>query len=45
VPKSISEETNAKMIILTPIPGGLPGTGTYIEMMEYNAEQLSSAFR
>jgi len=45
VPKSISEETNAKMIILTPIPGGLPGTGTYIEMMEYNAEQLSSALR
>ncbi|MBI5192469.1 MAG: zinc ABC transporter substrate-binding protein [Nitrospirae bacterium] len=39
-PKAIADETGAKLITLTPVPGGLPGTGTYIEMMEYNGEQL-----
>lgn len=45
VPKAIADETGAKVIILTPIPGGLPGTGSYIEMMEYIGEQLASALR
>lgn len=43
VPKAIADETGAKIIILTPIPGGLPGTESYIEMMEYIGEQLASA--
>lgn len=41
-PKAIADETGAKLITLTPVPGGLPGTGTYIEMMEYNGEQLAN---
>jgi len=45
VPKAISDETGAKVIILTPIPGGLPGTDSYIEMMEYIGDRLSSALR
>lgn len=45
VPKAIADETGARIVILTPIPGGLSGTGTYIEMMEYIGEQLASALR
>lgn len=42
IPKAIAGETKARLIVLTPVPGGLPGTGTYIEMMEYNGEQLAT---
>ncbi len=45
IPKAISEETKAKLIVLTPVPGGLPGTGTYIDMMEYNGEQLATGLK
>lgn len=45
VPKAIADESGAKMVTLTPIPGGLSGTETYIEMMEYIGEQLASALR
>ena len=45
VPRVIAEETGARIVILTPIPGGVPGTGTYIEMMEYIGEQLATALR
>jgi ABC-type Zn uptake system ZnuABC Zn-binding protein ZnuA len=44
-PKVISDETGARIVILTPIPGGLPGTGTYIEMMEYTGAQLAAALK
>ena len=44
-PKAIADETGARIVILTPIPGGLPGTGTYIEMMEYTGAQLAAALR
>lgn len=45
IPRAIADETGARMVILTPIPGGVPGTGTYIEMMEYIGEQLALALR
>lgn len=44
-PKAIADETGARIVILTPIPGGLPGTETYIGMMEYIGTQLSAALR
>ena len=45
VPKIIADETGARIVVLTPMPGGLPGTGSYIEMMEYTGEQLAAALR
>ena len=45
VPRAIADETGARIVVLTPIPGGLPGTEAYIEMMEYIGNQLSSALK
>lgn len=45
VTKAIADETGAKIVTLTPIPGGLPGTGSYIEMMEYNGSRLAEALK
>lgn len=45
VPKAIADETGAKIIVLTPIPGGLSGTETYIKMMEYTGEHLAAALK
>lgn len=45
VPRAIAEETGAKLITLTPIPGGLPGTDTYIDMMKHIGEQLATALK
>ncbi len=45
IPKAIADETGVRMVILTPIPGGVPGTETYIKMMEYIGGQLSSVLR
>ncbi|MBI5755406.1 MAG: zinc ABC transporter substrate-binding protein [Nitrospirae bacterium] len=45
VPKAIADETGARIVTLTPIPGGLPGTGSYIEMMEYNGSRLAEALK
>src|SRR3990170_625862 len=44
-PKAIADETGARIVLLTPIPGGLPGTETYIGMMEYTGAQLAAALR
>jgi zinc/manganese transport system substrate-binding protein len=35
VPALIAKETGAKLIKLPIMPGGVPNTGTYIEMMDY----------
>jgi len=45
IPRAIADETGVKVITLTPIPGGLPGTDTYIEMMEYNGSRLAEALQ
>ena len=45
VPKAIADETGARIVTLTPIPGGLPGTESYIEMMEYNGSRLAEALK
>lgn len=43
VPKMLADETGARVVILSPLPGALPGTATYIEMIRYDAETLISA--
>ncbi|MCC6543658.1 MAG: zinc ABC transporter substrate-binding protein [Nitrospirae bacterium] len=45
IPRAIADETGVRVITLTPIPGGLPGTDTYIEMMEYNGSRLAEALQ
>jgi len=45
IPRAIAGETGIKVVTLTPIPGGLPGTDTYIEMMEYNGSRLAEALQ
>ncbi len=45
IPKAIADETGVRVVTLTPIPGGLPGTDTYIDMMEYNGSRLAEALQ
>jgi ABC-type Zn uptake system ZnuABC Zn-binding protein ZnuA len=39
----IARETGAHVVILTTLPGGVPGTETYLDMLRYNVVQLAEA--
>ncbi|HUI06322.1 MAG TPA: metal ABC transporter substrate-binding protein [Verrucomicrobiae bacterium] len=43
VPKLIAEQTGAKLVKLPIMPGGVPGTDTYIRMMDYIIQTLVAA--
>jgi ABC-type Zn uptake system ZnuABC Zn-binding protein ZnuA len=43
VPELLARETGARVVILTTLPGALPGTGTYLDMLRYNVFQLAHA--
>jgi len=43
IPNLLSKESKASVVILTTLPGGLPGTETYIDMLRYNVLQLARA--
>ncbi len=43
LPDLLSRETKARVIVLTTMPGGLPGTETYLDMLRYNVLQLAGA--
>ena len=43
VPKLIAEQTGAKLVKLPIMPGGVPHTQTYIEMIDYNLHTLVEA--
>jgi ABC-type Zn uptake system ZnuABC Zn-binding protein ZnuA len=43
LPELLSRETKARVVILTTMPGGLPGTETYLDMLRYNVLQLANA--
>lgn len=43
VPALIAEQTGAKLLKLPIMPGGVPKTDTYIEMMDYIVDQFVSA--
>lgn len=45
LPLIIARETGARLVVLTPMPGGVVGTGDYILMLEYNVNQLVSALK
>ncbi len=43
LPELLSNETKARVVILTTLPGGVPGTETYLDMLRYNVLQLANA--
>lgn len=43
VARQLAQETGARLVTLTPMPGGLPGTERYLAMLEYNARALIGA--
>jgi ABC-type Zn uptake system ZnuABC Zn-binding protein ZnuA len=43
IPDLLAKETKARVLVLTTLPGGLPGTGTYLDMLRYNVLQLCNA--
>lgn len=43
VPQTLSQETGAKVIVLSPLPGALPGTERYVDLIRYNTETLIKA--
>lgn len=43
IPELLAKETKAHVIVLTTLPGGLPGTETYLDMLRYNVLQLANA--
>jgi ABC-type Zn uptake system ZnuABC Zn-binding protein ZnuA len=43
IPELLAKETKARVVVLTTLPGGLPGTETYLDMLRYNVLQLVNA--
>jgi len=43
IPKMLAKETGARVVVLTTLPGGLPHTETYLDMLRYNVLQLANA--
>ena len=36
-------ETGARIVVLSPLPGAMPGTETYLSLLQYNVIQLANA--
>lgn len=43
IPQVLARETNARVVVLTPLPGGIPGTQTYLDMLRYDVLELAKA--
>jgi ABC-type Zn uptake system ZnuABC Zn-binding protein ZnuA len=43
IPDLLARETKTRVVVLTTLPGGLPGTETYLDMLRYNVLQLADA--
>jgi ABC-type Zn uptake system ZnuABC Zn-binding protein ZnuA len=43
IPELLAKETGARVVVLTTLPGGLPHTETYLDMLRYNVLQLANA--
>ena len=43
IPELLAKETGARVVVLTTLPGGLPHTETYLDMLRYNVLQLVNA--
>jgi ABC-type Zn uptake system ZnuABC Zn-binding protein ZnuA len=45
IPQILAEETGARLVILSPLPGVIPGTNRYADLIRYNVETLANALR
>lgn len=45
VPALIAQQTGAKLVKLPIMPGGVPHTDTYIEMIDYNVKTMVAAYK
>jgi len=43
LPGLLAKDTKARVVVLTTLPGGLPGTERYLDMLRYNVLQLADA--
>ena len=43
IPELLAKETGARVVVLTTLPGGIPHTETYLDMLRYNVLQLANA--
>jgi len=43
LPSLLAKETGARVVVLTTLPGGIPHTETYLDMLRYNVFQLAQA--
>jgi ABC-type Zn uptake system ZnuABC Zn-binding protein ZnuA len=43
IPDLLAKETGTRVVVLTTLPGGLPHTDTYLDMLRYNVLQLANA--
>ena len=43
IPEVLARETGARVVVLTPLPGGIAGIETYLDMMRHNILQLAQA--
>lgn len=43
IPDLLAKETKGRVVVLTTLPGGVPGTETYLDMLRYNVLQLANA--
>lgn len=43
IPELLARETGVRVVVLTPLPGGVQGTETYLDMLRYNVLQLAQA--
>jgi ABC-type Zn uptake system ZnuABC Zn-binding protein ZnuA len=45
LPNMLASETGIKVLVLSPLEGGVRGTGDYISMMRYNAQAIANALK
>jgi ABC-type Zn uptake system ZnuABC Zn-binding protein ZnuA len=43
IPDMLGRETGARVVVLSPLPGAVPGTETYVDLLRYNVMQLADA--
>ena len=43
IPSLLANETGAHVITLSPLPGGVPGTDSYLDLLRYNVGHLADA--
>jgi ABC-type Zn uptake system ZnuABC Zn-binding protein ZnuA len=43
LPRILAQEAGARVVVLTAMPGGVPGTDSYLDMLRYNVTKLAEA--